>query len=93
MNKVNGISFLVGSKDQMSKTMENVEDKENAFFTVFMEPTDRPKYYNLKIKKSSEEFEAAHWPSKAQCESYSPFLGDAKNYVPVYLPPENKGYA
>ena len=73
--------------------MEYIEEKGSAFFTVFMEPTGRPKYHNLKIKKSSEEFEAAHWPIKAQCESYSPFLSDTKRYVPVYLPPENKGYA
>ncbi|XP_033211674.1 tetratricopeptide repeat protein 17 isoform X2 [Belonocnema kinseyi] len=82
-----------GSKDQMSKTMEYIDGKGSEFFSVFMEPTDRPKYYNLKIKKSSEEFEAARWPEKAQCENYKPFLEDTKKYVPAYLPPENKGYA
>ncbi|XP_031782231.1 tetratricopeptide repeat protein 17 isoform X2 [Nasonia vitripennis] len=62
------------------------------FSTVFMEPTGRPKYHNLEIKESPEPFEKPDWPSESYCESLMPFVLDVKQYVPVYLPPENKGY-
>lgn len=57
-----------------------------------MEPTGRPKYHNLEIKPSNENFEKPDWPTESYCESLIPFVLDVKQYVPVYLPPENKGY-
>ncbi|XP_014214648.1 tetratricopeptide repeat protein 17 [Copidosoma floridanum] len=62
------------------------------FSTVFMNPTDRPKYHQLQIKQSNEAFEKAEWPSESYCKSLIPFDVNVKQYVPVYLPPENKGY-
>ncbi|XP_014238216.1 tetratricopeptide repeat protein 17 [Trichogramma pretiosum] len=59
--------------------------------SVFMDPTDRPKYHNLEIKRSVHEFEQTNWPKNSLCENMMPFT-DVKQYIPVYLPPENKGF-
>ncbi|XP_048514403.1 tetratricopeptide repeat protein 17 isoform X2 [Athalia rosae] len=84
---------LHASKDRPSKSTEFPKERGPEFFTVFMEPTGRPKYYNFEIKESTEDFEDDSWPRSSDCEGRLPLLTDSKQYVPTYLPPENKGYA
>ncbi|XP_046477083.1 tetratricopeptide repeat protein 17 isoform X2 [Neodiprion pinetum] len=81
------------SKDRTIKSTEFPKERGPEFFTVFMEPTGRPKYHNFKIKEGTEEFENEKWPRASDCEGRLPLLTDSKQYVPAYLPPENKGYA
>ncbi|XP_058790229.1 tetratricopeptide repeat protein 17 isoform X2 [Phymastichus coffea] len=87
-------------RERMTKTKITTENLDHLsqtpdyskFSSVFMEPTGRPKYHNLEIKPSNENFEKPDWPTESFCESLIPFVLDVKQYVPVYLPPENKGY-
>lgn len=60
---------------------------------LFVSPTKSPKYHNVEIKKGNEDFEADYWPKISDCDSSMLMFGDGKQYLPIYLPPENKGYA
>lgn len=80
-------------KDRTSKSTEFPKERGPEFFTVFMEPTGRPKYHNFQLKEGTEDFEDDNWPKGSDCEGRLPLLTDSKQYVPAYLPPENKGYA
>ncbi|XP_014469374.1 PREDICTED: tetratricopeptide repeat protein 17 isoform X2 [Dinoponera quadriceps] len=60
---------------------------------AFAAPTKSPKYHNVEIKKGNEDFEADHWPRISDCDGSMLMFGDGKQYLPVYLSPENKGYA
>lgn len=60
---------------------------------LFVSPTKSPKYHNVEIKKGHEDFEADHWPKISDCDSSMLMFGDGKQYLPIYLSPENKGYA
>ncbi|XP_024944685.1 tetratricopeptide repeat protein 17 isoform X3 [Cephus cinctus] len=62
-------------------------------FTMFMGPTGRPKYYDHEITVGTEEYEKENWPEISDCKRRSLLLSSSKQYVPVYLPPENKGFA
>ncbi|KAJ8678526.1 hypothetical protein QAD02_014313 [Eretmocerus hayati] len=84
----------INSALQPSKSENHVGQTRDysRFSSVFMEPTDRPKYHNFKIQKSTELFEDPDWPIYSYCETLIPFALDVRQYIPVYLPPENKGY-
>lgn len=60
---------------------------------MFASPTKYPKYHNVEIKKGNEGFEADHWPKISDCDGSMLMFGDGKQYLPIYLSPENKGYA
>lgn len=60
---------------------------------AFAVPTKNPKYYNIEIKKGNEDFEADYWPRISNCDGSMLMFGDGKQYLPIYLSPENKGYA
>lgn len=60
---------------------------------LFALPTKKPKYYNVEIKKGNEDFEVDDWPKISDCDGSMLMFGDGKQYLPIYLPPENKGYA
>lgn len=64
----------------------------NIEHNVFTVPTKSSKYYNVEIKKGNEDFEADYWPRISDCDG-SMLFGDGKQYLPIYLSPENKGYA
>ncbi|XP_057331405.1 tetratricopeptide repeat protein 17 isoform X2 [Microplitis mediator] len=87
----------IGVSLQQLKNVENQVEKINDRMSTakvlpfFMEPTSKPKYYNFEIKKSNREFENKNWPDQSECEK-SGLLIDTKQYVPIYLSPENKGY-
>lgn len=59
---------------------------------IFSAPTKDPKYYNTEIKKGNEDFEADYWPKISDCDSSVLMFGNDKQYLPIYLSPENKGY-
>ncbi|XP_070162882.1 tetratricopeptide repeat protein 17-like isoform X1 [Polyergus mexicanus] len=60
---------------------------------MFASPTKYPKYHNIEIKKGNEDFEADYWPKISDCDGSMLMFGDGKQYLPIYLSPENKGYA
>ncbi|KAL6265599.1 hypothetical protein P5V15_002393 [Pogonomyrmex californicus] len=60
---------------------------------LFASPTKSPKYHNIEIKKGNEDFEADHWPKISDCDGSMLLFGDGRQYLPIYLSPENKGYA
>lgn len=60
---------------------------------MFVSPTKYPKYHNVEIKKGNEDFEADYWPRISDCDGSMLIFGDGKQYLPIYLSPENKGYA
>lgn len=60
---------------------------------LFASPTKSPTYHNMEIKKGHEDFEADQWPKISDCDSSMLMFGDGKQYLPIYLSPENKGYA
>jgi len=60
---------------------------------MFASPTKYPKYHNVEIKKGNEDFEADYWPRISDCDGSMLIFGDGKQYLPIYLSPENKGYA
>lgn len=62
------------------------------FGNILTEPTGRIKYHNYAIKKSKASFENKNWPSEAECIDQSSAMLEARQYTPVHLPPENKGY-
>ncbi|XP_012227252.1 tetratricopeptide repeat protein 17 [Linepithema humile] len=74
------------TKDIMTEL--NVE-----YSQLFVSPTKSPKYHNVEIKKGNEDFEADYWPKISDCDGSMLMFGDGKQYLPIYLPPENKGYA
>lgn len=65
----------------------NMEYKD--FFTT---PTKTPKYHNIQIRKSNEYFENDYWPKISDCDTSILMFGDGKQYLPIYVSPENKGY-
>lgn len=85
--------FLGKTERPSSATKTSSDERGPEFFTVFMEPTSRPKYHNLEIKKSKAPFESKNWPDDSECVGQSTIFNEARQYVPVHLPPENKGYA
>lgn len=60
---------------------------------LFASPTKSPKYQNVEIAKGNEDFEADDWPKISNCDGSMLMFGDGKQYLPIYLSPENKGYA
>ncbi|XP_043289555.1 tetratricopeptide repeat protein 17 isoform X2 [Venturia canescens] len=62
------------------------------FGNFFTEPAGKMKYNNNAIKKSKAPFENKNWPSEAECIGQSSLMMEARQYTPVHLPPENKGY-
>ncbi|EZA50628.1 Tetratricopeptide repeat protein [Ooceraea biroi] len=60
---------------------------------LFASPTKSPKYQNVEIKRGNGAFEAENWPKISDCDGSMLTFGDGKQYLPVYLSPENKGYA
>lgn len=60
---------------------------------LFALPTKNPKYEHVQIREAQEEFEAADWPKISDCDGPVFVLSDDKQYLSVYLSPENKGYA
>lgn len=72
---------------------ETNDEKKIDGYSIFMEPIIPQKYHNYEIKKSKELFENKNWPDASECDKKSLLLDDSKEYVEIYLPPENKGYA
>ncbi|XP_025159816.1 tetratricopeptide repeat protein 17 isoform X3 [Harpegnathos saltator] len=60
---------------------------------AFATPTKSPKYHDVEIKKGNKDFEADYWPRISDCDGSMLTFGDGKQYLPIYLSPENKGYA
>ncbi|XP_057331402.1 tetratricopeptide repeat protein 17 isoform X1 [Microplitis mediator] len=90
-DRMSTAKVLPSKNEKFSEIQKNSNVRSTEFFTVFMEPTSKPKYYNFEIKKSNREFENKNWPDQSECEK-SGLLIDTKQYVPIYLSPENKGY-
>ncbi|CAG5102000.1 Similar to ttc17: Tetratricopeptide repeat protein 17 (Danio rerio) [Cotesia congregata] len=90
-DRMSTAKVLPSKNEHFSPIPKNSNDRSTEFFTVFMEPTSKPKYYNFEIKKSNREFENKNWPDQSECEKPS-LLIDTKQYIPIYLSPENKGY-
>lgn len=59
-----------------------------------MLPTKEPKYSpDMVISKTSASFDSPGWPSKQQCLQWKLYKDNGKNNVmPVFMPPENKGF-
>ncbi|XP_063991884.1 tetratricopeptide repeat protein 17 isoform X2 [Diachasmimorpha longicaudata] len=79
--------------DRSGKTKDSNNEKKPEFFSVFMEPTNKPKYHNIEIKKSAAEFESKNWPISSECERPELLISHTTQYLPIYLSPENKGYS
>lgn len=83
---------LLAKTDRSMDSQKNINEYNPESFSVFMDPTTKPKYYNFEIRKINKDFENKNWPDSADCDKQTLLLSDSKQYVPVYLPPENKGY-
>ncbi|XP_011868163.1 PREDICTED: tetratricopeptide repeat protein 17 isoform X2 [Vollenhovia emeryi] len=81
-------------KERSNRITKDTMTELNAEYNnLFASPTKSPKYHNVEIKKGNKDFEADHWPKISDCDSSMLMFGDGKQYLPIYLSPENKGYA
>ncbi|KYM81213.1 Tetratricopeptide repeat protein 17 [Atta colombica] len=74
-------------------TKDIITELNMEYNNLFASPTRSPKYHNVEIKKGNEDFETDYWPKISDCDSSMLMFGDGKQYLPIYLSPENKGYA
>ncbi|XP_011306782.1 tetratricopeptide repeat protein 17 [Fopius arisanus] len=79
--------------DRADKIRDTSNEKSPEYLSLFMEPTNKPKYHQFEIKKSKGDFEGKNWPNSGDCDKQELILSDTTQYVPVYLSPESKGYA
>ncbi|XP_070517134.1 tetratricopeptide repeat protein 17-like isoform X4 [Cardiocondyla obscurior] len=80
-------------KERSNRITRDMTELNIEYNDLFASPTKSPKYRNVEIKKGNEDFEADHWPKISDCDSSMLMFGDGKQYLPIYLSPENKGYA
>ncbi|XP_029154934.1 tetratricopeptide repeat protein 17 isoform X2 [Nylanderia fulva] len=79
--------------ENMLQHFHDITEGNVKYDHMFASPTKYPKYHNIEIKKGNEDFEADHWPKISDCDGSMLMFGDGKQYLPIYLSPENKGYA
>ncbi|KAK0083957.1 hypothetical protein PV326_006462 [Microctonus aethiopoides] len=91
-DRMTNSKVLLTKTDRSMDSQKNINEYNPESFSVFMDPTTKPKYYNFEIRKNNKDFENKNWPDSADCDKQTLLLSDSKQYVPVYLPPENKGY-
>ncbi|KYN15443.1 Tetratricopeptide repeat protein 17 [Trachymyrmex cornetzi] len=81
-------------KERSNRITKDIITELNVEYNnLFASPTKSPKYHNVEIKKGNEDFEVDYWPKISDCDSSMLMFGDGKQYLPIYLSPENKGYA
>ncbi|XP_015120948.1 tetratricopeptide repeat protein 17 isoform X2 [Diachasma alloeum] len=92
-DRMTSTKVMHSTTDRPGKTKDSSNERNPEFFSVFMEPTNKPKYHNLEIEKSSADFEGQNWPTSGECDRQELLLSDTTQYIPIYLSPEYKGYA
>lgn len=91
-------SFLLSSIDNNIRDVLNEANEKEGLRNVHEDEINGPpilheKFHTTLFTSGNLHFDATDWPSKEECVSWK-MPGDEEDEldVPVFLPPENKGF-